>query len=400
MRSVAALTWGFMGARLHSINLFLAHALKFITLKYNSVCDVYDFVTPGASPRDFRQPFDMYGVESSPSVSIRGVNGLEALSEEFFDELAAHDVLLVNIFHWGSVISRLKAKFPHIKVIYYIHSLLVCENAACGGLSGERFALDLKNQESLIAAADGVIFPSHAEADYARRLYGIKKPTTVVYPLPIIPARVLEEPDFLPSFVKRRAPLEERVDNRIKFVYIGRCVRQKGLETLVDAFFKFFTRSNRKSLLTFVSDSNEIEEISETLSDRAKGKFRFLQAQNAIHLIDWINSRKRYLEFLHSLLIQNSIVIAPSLYDPFNIAVYEALSFGIKTVVSRLAGVTELLPDAHEGPCRLINPTSPLDAYLGMLQMANAAAPNRGTVSFPITPEMSYEALFRFMVGA
>jgi glycosyltransferase involved in cell wall biosynthesis len=382
---VAALTTGFLAARCFSINAHLAHFADYIASRHERTeITIFDRPVPGVPAADARWASHMYGARGSAAVT--SVDPATALSKGFMECLAGYDVIYVNIYHWGQAIGRLHAAYKAVRVIYYIHSLMAHE--LMSGHEWDSFHYDLANQESIIEAAEGLVFPSRMEKQNTQRLYGAleAKQQTVAYPLLPIRAESVIPPN----------PARE-INDGGRFVFIGRFVSRKGIENMLLAFFAYYViHGGELLLLTDIPSINYVPDFF--AHGHAREKARFLVERGAVSLVPWENERSKYLQLLYSIL-KDAICIAPSLYDPFNIVVTEALFTAPAVIVSRLCGVTELLEGhARNGRVRMVNPYSVKDLELAMSQMAGTMFENSGDrtdISFGgVTDETEYEALF------
>jgi glycosyltransferase involved in cell wall biosynthesis len=383
----AALLWGFSSSHIHSINLFAAHMMTYLMKNYDVKWDVYDYERDDEECPPLTEIFGRYEEENEfPIPSFQRIDDISAISETFTARLAAnYDVVFVNLFPWAEAIRRLKGIHPATRVVYYSHSLLRFENVINGGIRSKNFDHNLACQETLISLADTILFPSYLEKACGQRLYGLDEKETktgVIYPLPFMRAS------------NRRPTGKDREKTGAAFVYIGRCVYQKGLDSLIEAFFQYWVEHDGSGTMTFVSetaDSNQVMEILPRTETRQK--LTFLIDRQAFNFIPWQNTREAYLGLLDQLKYERRILIAASFYEPFAIVAYEAVTRGLPVILSRFCGVVELLPP--KAPLyRLVNPYSPGEITGAMEELVSVVHSGPAEpVPLGVTPEMSYDAI-------
>jgi len=194
------------------------------------------------------------------------------------------------------------------KVIYTIHSLLICEAESNGvDLSGS-----IKQQEDLIAACDRVALVSQAELeDYYRYGYHeINSSVCVVH-------NGLKAPG---QIVKRR--------NNKTIGFCGRLVPRK-----------------RPEYVPMMLAEEGMEEYCALIAGRGFSSY----ARDLLHQLD-LSDRVQYLgwcggERLESFYNRIDVLAIPSTYEPFGMVALEAAARGIPVVCNRIGGLVEILGD-------------------------------------------------------
>jgi glycosyltransferase involved in cell wall biosynthesis len=349
---------------------------------------LYDYGERGSGAKlTLEKAFKMYGVSYPANLELENVEADSALSDAILEKLAAHPCVLVNLFPWADVVLRLKQAFPEKRVVYFVHSVLRYERVANPYyLWGEAFGVDIEKQERLIDLADVLIFPSSSDREYSKRLYPLEsKKTEVIYPLPVVPVFDAENYD---AEQKQKADVAQ-------WLYIGRGDLRKGLESVIESYFQYYCRRSALAHLNFVSDLEDAHhQLAALLRDELKLKLDFLVSRKALSFSSWKDDRRAYIDFVRRLVQQNAMLLAPSYYDPFNIVIYECLLLGMPAVISRLAGVAELLKPEGSFRFRLVNPYSAKEIVRAMEELSDPVVPHAsGSLSFDVTPKGSYEAL-------
>jgi len=192
------------------------------------------------------------------------------------------------------------------KVIYTIHSLLICEAESNGvDLSGS-----IKQQEDLISACDRVALVSQSELeDYYRCGYHkINSSVSVVH-------NGLKAPG---QIVKRR-------NNKI-IGFCGRLVPRK-----------------RPEYIPMILAEEGMEEYCALVTGRGFSSY----ARDLLQQLN-LNERVQYLgwcggERLESFYSRIDVLAVPSTYEPFGMVALEAAARGIPVICNRIGGLVEIL---------------------------------------------------------
>jgi glycosyltransferase involved in cell wall biosynthesis len=109
-------------------------------------------------------------------------------------------------------------------------------------------------------------------------------------------------------------------------IFVGRGYRKKGLDVLLSACLLLKQRNYPFKLL--------IAGLKEKLLDR--WQLNTFNLSSDVHYLGFVNDMEKVYQ-------AGSIIASPSRIEPFGMAVLQAMSYGLVPVVSRIAGVSELL---------------------------------------------------------
>lgn len=118
-------------------------------------------------------------------------------------------------------------------------------------------------------------------------------------------------------------------------LFLGRLVHEKGVRQLLDAFCQVHRHEPRSEL--FICGQGPEQE---SLQERA----RFLGIEEAVHFTGFISAPLR-----NELYHQASMVIIPSLYEPFGIVALEAMATGRPVIASDTGGLAEIIINGYNG---------------------------------------------------
>lgn len=199
------------------------------------------------------------------------------------------------------------------------------------GVFPRRSSLQLFLLKKLITFSDSVVFVSESLRKEAENTLGMKiESSSIIYnstPTPI-------------SVDVRRNP------NLLLFV--GRIVKKKGVDILVDAF-NHLQAKYRELELWVVGDGDELLNISNSNRNRRIKFWGF--ATDPIQMAKFYKS--------------STIFIAPSRYEPFGKVAIEAMSYGCVVVASNVGGLNEVVKDGENG---LLFETEEINSLVGILE--------------------------------
>ncbi len=172
--------------------------------------------------------------------------------------------------------------------------------------------------------------------------------------LHIIPNGVYPE-DFAcgpipPGFRDRYAAPDEKI-----ILHVGRLVREKGLDVLIDALPMILDRFNQVKLIVAGRGGHE-----PALQEHA----RRLGIYQRVYFTGYIDDATRNM--LYRLA---DVAVFPSLYEPFGIVALEAMAAGLPPVVSDTGGISEVVMHGRNGlKARTGDPRSLAENILWMLR--------------------------------
>jgi glycosyltransferase involved in cell wall biosynthesis len=184
-----------------------------------------------------------------------------------------------------------------------------------------------------------VVANSQGLASLARRSAGDT-------PIRVIPNGV-DTDRFAPSAVS--AP-----SDTVRLCFVGRLVRQKGLDVLLDALARLVDRSWR---LTLVGDGPERPKlVGQAVALGLAGRFRF---------VGWTDR-----DALPGLLAAHDLFVFPSRDEGMPNAVLEAMAAGLPVVATAIAGNEELVVDGQTG--LLVPPGDPAALAQALVRLLDA----------------------------
>jgi glycosyltransferase involved in cell wall biosynthesis len=120
----------------------------------------------------------------------------------------------------------------------------------------------------------------------------------------------------------------------VRLLYAGRVVDIKGIHTIIEALPRIVTEMSPVPVELHVVGDRQDERYSATLNER-------IDELNMASKVRFSPPVKR--ENMPELLAEHDVYLLPSLYEPFSIALIEALASGIPTVASDAGGNREIV---------------------------------------------------------
>ncbi len=192
--------------------------------------------------------------------------------------------------------------------------------------------------------------------------------TVVVMPNPV---------DFEPPHQRRDTP--ERLD---RWVFVGGVIDRKGVVRLVEAFIRF-AADRPAATLDMFGQGPLVKQLQDRLADVGLAE-----------RVTWHPALTH--DALLAALPAFDVLLAPSVYETFHLAVPEAIAAGLPVVVTRSVGPEEAVGDAADLVGRFVdvndNPDELLDAVLdvernlGVARHSRRAGPSRG----PLRPRRGH----------
>ena len=355
--SIACLTSDLLGGSSFSINYNMMLIISGILENFDIQCiDIFTHNINDGSDCSFTEIQNDFEVFlPKDRIRIFKEDAVDYLNSA--DRVASYSVLFVQMYVWSEAVERAKQLNPDLKVISWIHSLLCQEYIANMQRKWIGYDNFLDMQKRLLDQADMVITDSQFDNVNAKRFHNnIIKKSKVIYPVSsIIPVK---ENFCDVSGIKETSS--------IKLLYSGRWEYRKGVEQLIECFFRCYTEFGMK--LDILSDSNYLEDYENIFqSPSVKRKFESLCSCGAVRMIRWKRSRTEYIEYVKN---NCDIAVIPSLYDPFNIIAYDCFCLGKPMVLSRFCGVEELISDECDSVVK-VNPFDVDDLYSGILELSH-----------------------------
>ena len=121
-----------------------------------------------------------------------------------------------------------------------------------------------------------------------------------------------------------------------KIIYVGRIVKEKGIDLFVDAIKEIYEDFNDWKFEIIGSPRLGINKFDE-FSIKIKNDFESLG--NRANMVGFINSRK-----LNKIMSDASVIVIPSVWnEPFGLVAAEAMSNGIAVISSNSGGLPEII---------------------------------------------------------
>ena len=174
---------------------------------------------------------------------------------------------------------------------------------------------------TLAPKAAGILPVSHFAADFFKRL-GVDD--QAIYPF----GYFRSEPPLMNS-------KEVSSDNKIKVVFVGRLIRLKGIDILLEAMLPLFERHNNL-FMTVIGDGELLNPLQEQL--KVYGMTDRVNFEGVLPT-DKVQER----------LMQADLVVTPSRGDGWGLVVNEAFSVGVPVIVSDRCGAADLVRDGING---------------------------------------------------
>ncbi|AIE60737.1 glycosyltransferase [Bacillus methanolicus] len=255
------------------------------------------------------------------------VAGLNLAMANRARELAAvHDFQVIHAHDWlvGSAAISLKSLL-NIPLITTMHAT---EHGRNNGIYTDMQHFIHKKEEILLQASDKAIVCSEYMKDELKYVFNTSEEK-----IAIIPNGVFKHVgqldlhgllDGLPVFPERKMIFS-----------IGRMVREKGFDTLIEAATKMKAKSD-ELYFVIAGKGPLLEEYRQKVKDYG--------LENFVYFIGFIQDEQR-----DALLTQCEAAVFPSLYEPFGIVALEAMSFGKPTIVSETGGLKGIIQPYKTG---------------------------------------------------
>jgi len=248
-------------------------------------------------------------------------------------------------------------------------------------VSGFLWACHLRIAKIAAGYADVVVTPSRYMKTKLIETFNLSGEKIVV-----IPVGVNED-------VFTNGKIKNRFDRPTRLLFVGRLVKEKGLDTLLQAFSNVL-KTDRGVYLTIIGDGPLRGEY-ETLA-------RKLSVQSNTRFIGWI-TREKVLDY-----VKNShMLIVPSVKENFPRITLEAMGAGIPVIASSVGGIPEQITDGVDGV--IIPPENPqklANAILSlfskpekMMDMSREGVKTAATFTIKRKIE-SFEGLYRRIISS
>lgn len=243
----------------------------------------------------------------------------EILENLSFELIHAHDWMV------GRAAIELKNRY-HIPLITTIHAT---EIGRAGGVDNTQRKKIHNIERLLVCNSEAVICCSSYMARNVQKNLGVSTDKTHVIPNAVDVSRF----DVIPESGAIRKKLQR--GERKLVLYVGRLVREKGLQTLLDAF-EILLKENIRARLVIVGEGPVKEELMEKVLSNGM--------HDHVHFTGFVDEAS-----LVSLYKSSDVFVLPSLYEPFGIVALEAMASGVPVVVSDVGGLSEIVENGLNG---------------------------------------------------
>ncbi|WP_159446853.1 glycosyltransferase family 4 protein [Carboxydocella sp. ULO1] len=138
-----------------------------------------------------------------------------------------------------------------------------------------------------------------------------------------------------PVIINKNLKMDFNNQDLIKFVFLGRIGKRKGIFDLIKAFSKLPSDIKNKVLLDIAGDGEV---------DEAQKLIRELKLNNYINVYSWLSYKEKDL-----LLKKANCFILPSYNEGLPMALLEALAYGLAVITTPVGGIPELIKDGENG---------------------------------------------------
>ncbi|MBE9599526.1 glycosyltransferase [Pedobacter sp. MC2016-24] len=188
-------------------------------------------------------------------------------------------------------------------------------------------------RDFLVNKLDGLILVNQDVADWYIQKFGAGKKRIV---FPIITKEKTFRDNLIDSLSKTNKLIEEfnLIGKKCVF-YVGRLVKVKGLDRLIDVFYNI-AHKKEDVRLVMIGDGDQKEQLKLLSNHYGMDKKIFFPGRmEGQELLSWYNLAQ--------------IFVLPSHYEPFGAVINEALLAGSIVLCSKLAGASSLIKTGENG---------------------------------------------------
>jgi glycogen synthase len=246
------------------------------------------------------------------AISFKAVKLAEKIK---FDIVHAHDWLV------GTSALTLKEELS-IPLLTTIHAT---EHGRNNGIYTEMQQFIHNKEKKLIMESDQIIVCSSYMRDELLTISELSEKKIAIVPNGIEPSAGKINSNEIYPFIQNR-----------KYVFsIGRMVKEKGFETIIEAA-QLAKKKQRNVYFVIAGKGPMLERYRKMVSER--------QLDHYIAFIGYVSDEQR-----DALLVNSEFAVFPSLYEPFGIVALEAMIHGKPTIVSDTGGLKGIIMDKQTG---------------------------------------------------
>jgi len=240
-------------------------------------------------------------------------------AEESFDCIHSHDWLV------GAAAISLK-KNLNLPLVTTIHATEYGRN---NGIYTEMQRFIHEKERQLVEQSDRVVVCSEFMQEEVLKLF---KPT--VHKLATIPNGIDGEKDAEQAI--NHFLVDDEIDSNRKMIFsIGRMVKEKGFDTLIEA--ASVLKELGANIYFIIAGKGPMLEVY-------RRKVAEMRLTDTVYFIGFIDDDKR-----NALLELCEMAVFPSLYEPFGIVALEAMQAGKPTIVSNTGGLKGIVKHLETG---------------------------------------------------
>ncbi|HEX2122944.1 MAG TPA: glycosyltransferase family 4 protein [Thermoanaerobaculia bacterium] len=333
---IAILTTRFFDARSISINYYIAGMVA--AMADHHIQSRPRILSLDALDERTRPIRDVFMDHGFPPTAAEADSLTVLDSAAIADALDEADLIVTTFYDWGDHVAAARRR-RDVPVVYWVPSILLHEYVVGGRYRWSDSGASARRQRALIRSADLLIFNSQMDRELASRYFpGVAAKSCAIHPVPAY-----------------RLPCANDAAQRT-ITYAGRWDPRKGIDALVDCVFQLYA-ADRTIRLRVLTDAPTVSGAAAMLPNVTARKLELLTGAGAVELVPWMGRRSAYLEEL----CRSGVLLAPSLYDPFNIVAFDAVTLGVPSIISTFCGVTEVLRES--ATVRFLNPLDVDDWY-------------------------------------
>ncbi|MBP2241623.1 glycosyltransferase involved in cell wall biosynthesis [Cytobacillus eiseniae] len=303
----------------------LAHGLQ------RQGCRVYVIT---ANPGDLEvfeedESIQVYRVESVHAEAkdfLVWINGLNmAMIQKAIELSYQYDFKVIHAHDWlvgdSAVILKSILSIPLISTIH------ATEFGRNNGIHTELQKHIHEKEHQLISNSDQIIICSRSMKEELMNVFTIKGTQLSIIPNGIEKVQIAKHCKALSNM-----PLQP---NRQFILSIGRIVKEKGFDTLIEAAIRM--RDTYPEVYFIIAGKGP-------MLDEYKKQVELLNLTDYVFFVGFITE-----EVKNNLLDACTMAVFPSKYEPFGIVALEAMRAGIPTIVSKVGGLTEIISHLNTG---------------------------------------------------
>lgn len=273
--------------------------------------------------------------EISKEMKGKGINVFSVSNLSFFTkinkiaEYCEKEKIDIIVNHHGGLNCNilyclLKYKFSNIKYIRYMHACFDGHSFGCGKNKIKDFFIK-KMMQKAINISDCLIYISEASKKSFEKNFNIEKQKNFIIYNGI-------GNDFFDKPIMKKSSNKDKIN----LIYVGRLIKLKGVDVLIDAFSKIRKEEIEKEyFLTIVGDGIEKKNLERKSEELGISKY-----------INFVGKQKDVIKWLD----KSDIFIYPSIWEEgFGISVVEAMARGCIPITFNKGGLPEIIKNKFNG---------------------------------------------------